>query len=236
MVKIKKRYLKIFVFIIALCQLFVFYRYNLFIDLAITNKIPNKKSLEAKIYNTEWVVFNNQIYIRYTAGFYFYDEDTAEVLVITERKNFKHLSCEFYVRQKYLTSSNVKSVSIKTYVGSIKLELFSFKCHLNHTRVTLYSNIQLYLKDNQINVTTTKPLPLKIRAIALKKKHIKTPGRFLLCSRYLYINSNFAKKLEAWIKLNLKFGYEKIVLFNLSIANDPSINKMFKSYKGLYFH
>ena len=60
-----------------------------------------------------------------------------------------------------------------------------------------------------------------------------TKLQIALCGPMLYLTSKSYKQLEAWIKINYKIGYKKIILYLISVEDLEKYKMLFNKYKDL---
>jgi hypothetical protein len=193
----------------------------------------NLKSSQAEYsYEPEWVSLGNYMFFRRSAAFFFYDDDVIEVLVLSEIPNPNNYSCIVQVNKAVIVESNAELVLQRSY-KEIQLRFFILKCQLVRRPSYLKANIKLHVKNNKASEITKSPIDVLIKSKALKTQTIRTRGKFLLCSKYNFLVPSDFDDFKKWIELNIKFGYEQIVLFNFSVPSNSDFNGLFAKYKGI---
>ena len=186
----------------------------------------------------EWVVLNKTLFFKKSAAFLFLDVKHTFIYFVSKFKLKKNLNLKLVIFQANETQKlteiylkNVLSYKYKVFDNKGPYSLYALKANFDCDRLQLYGKSNEftieafpYLSKKQI---TYEPLVLKIKKLYGDDKFKKNA---MICSKIAYMNGNTYKDLEWWIQLNKKIGFDKIVLYNNSIENDPNFNYLFNKY------
>ena len=189
--------------------------------------------------DNEWEVLDDKFYFKKSAAFLFIDVKHTFIYFVARYPFSQKFNLKLMVYKKNgienLTEINLKNVlsyKYTIYDNYGPYGLYALKAFYDVNELKSYGNI---------NELTIKAFPflterkITSNSIILKIKNFRgidgLKKEAMICQKIAYFNGNSYKDLEWWFTLNKKIGFDKIVLYNNSIANEKNFNDLFYKYK-----
>ena len=189
--------------------------------------------------NSEWEPFNQDLYLRPSAGYYFTDQKSINILYMSHSEiNFEiaiHLSIKTdeSVFLNYIPKTISKSLSnyspykANVLVAHFDLDQFLVQTKIDKLSVTLEAFIS-HLHDNK--TINKNPIKLKLKSI---HENFASKKNSMICSKIYSLKEDDYLLMEWWFMINLQMGIDKIVIYNNSIVNTRRFRNLFERYNEL---
>jgi hypothetical protein len=190
--------------------------------------------------NEDWEIINTNIFIARKFSFYFHDDQTVSTIIITKEFQMPYMTCLVQVSTNTLQKSFIitpifYSIHTSGHITSYKLECplrqLKFDKHKSYgfRLYFIYKNSFFKLIDLTREVTK-RAIDLTIKS---KSQNKSTQQKIALCGPMLYLDNASYDNFKTWLQINVKIGYQKILLYVLSLENESKFNRLFNKHKGV---
>ena len=223
---------------------FVLLIISVMVSIIIINKfeayIISDDQIEQEIdQNSDWELLDNNIFISRNLSFYFIDDNLINTILISRTNLHKEtLYC--------LIQVNSKAKSIDKKIFKIKSKLRQLDSYNGYSCYTLECQFNVFAFEEKIddfdayfiheNLIKEKQTKRPIRLNLKYNKYdriLDEQSKAALCGPMLYLDVKAFDSLKQWIELNIRMGFEKIILYYIWIENMKLFKEMIAKYNNI---
>ena len=191
--------------------------------------------------NEDWELLNNDIFISRKFSYYFRSDNLVSTIILTKEFTLPYLTCLVQVftdknhEKSFFVKPNFEYLHSSGHIAAYKLE-----CPLEgliNVRKENSQKFKLYMihKYSFLYLVTVSHERTK-RAINLEiisKNRLSNERKSAICGPMLYLDSKSYENFKYWLEINIKIGYQKIVLNIISLENKAKFYRLFDKYKDV---
>jgi hypothetical protein len=185
----------------------------------------------------EWTDVSGELYFRTQTAQYLQDEKRLLVFMLCAHNFSYHFNFQFNLEISDENSFQSINLTNIEFIKILQTEItddwilsssFVMENILGHNNRSKNYNLTMTTFVYRNNTFYGKSEPLKVEI----KNWISNSKDIFICTKALYMYESDYKNFEWWIEMNVKNGFNKIIVVNNSIPNNKLFNDLFKKYEN----
>lgn len=184
--------------------------------------------------HSEWLILNSNVYFRSNLAFYF--NDLNKIKLYLEHRSSFSLNVTLKVEVTFKNAANsqqylINQIKYDKIAGHQQYVFATIEANLTITTSIQQADLirQIHVEIQSQSCNSSVGLDLKIKRyhqIDSLKKYAVT------CSKVYYVKNDLVNQFKWWIEMNRMHGYDKVVIYNNSIANSAEFERLFAENKN----